>query len=116
MTQKSSTFSIAGGLLAAVGASICCAGPLVLLLLGISGSWISNLTLFEPYKPLFILATLVMFGWAGWKIYRPVRACETGTPCADTAIQKRRKWIFWITAVMALILVSSSYWILWFVQ
>ena len=48
---KSSQLSILGGLAAAIGASACCAGPLVLLLWGISGSWISHLTLLDPYRP-----------------------------------------------------------------
>lgn len=30
---------VCGGILAAIAASTCCAGPLVLLMLGISGRW-----------------------------------------------------------------------------
>jgi len=102
------------GILAAVGASLCCAGPLVLLLLGISGSWIVNLTLLEPYRPLFILMVFVLFGFAGWQIYRPIETCEEGTACAVPQVRRRRQLIFWLTALTALLLVSSSYWIVWF--
>jgi hypothetical protein len=43
---------IAGGaLIGAVLASACCIVPLVLVMLGISGAWIANLTALEPYKP-----------------------------------------------------------------
>jgi len=42
------------GGLAAILASTCCLGPLVLVALGLSGAWIGNLTLLEPYRPLFI--------------------------------------------------------------
>lgn len=42
----------AGGL-AAILASTCCLGPLVLVALGFSGAWIGNLTVLEPYRPLF---------------------------------------------------------------
>ena len=49
-----------GGIIAALGAGVCCVGPLLLLLLGVSGSWIGNLTAFEPYRPLFI--AFVVFG------------------------------------------------------
>ncbi|MDH4275536.1 MAG: mercuric transporter MerT family protein, partial [Gammaproteobacteria bacterium] len=38
------------GGLAALLASTCCLGPLVLLLLGISGAWIGNLRFLEPYR------------------------------------------------------------------
>ena len=38
---------MAGGL-AAIGASLCCLAPLVLITLGISGAWMSSLTAMEP--------------------------------------------------------------------
>lgn len=114
MSQKESNLPLIGGLLAAVGASICCAGPLILLLLGISGSWISNLTVLEPYRPIFIVVVLALFGFAGRKVYRPVEECEPGTVCAIPKARKRRQVIFWLSALAALLLVTSNYWIIWF--
>lgn len=114
MPNKESNLPLIGGVLAAIGASVCCAGPLVLLLLGISGSWISNLTLLEPYRPIFIVAVLVLFGFAGWKIYRPIEDCEPGTTCGVPQVRKRRQLIFWLTLLTALVLVTSNHWILWF--
>ena len=49
---------LAGGL-AAILASTCCLGPLVLLMLGVSGAWIANLTALEPFRPYFIGATVL---------------------------------------------------------
>jgi mercuric ion transport protein len=40
--------SLIAASLAAVGASICCVGPFVLLMLGVGGAWIGNLTALEP--------------------------------------------------------------------
>lgn len=48
----------AGGL-AAILASTCCLGPLILVALGFSGAWIGNLTALEPYRPIFIGVALV---------------------------------------------------------
>ena len=79
MSKKHTHFPILGGTLAAFGAGLCCAGPFVLLLLGISGSWIGNLTLLEPYQPLFILVVVTLFGFAGWQLYRPIEHCQPGT-------------------------------------
>src|ERR1700692_3167399 len=64
----------AGGL-AALLASTCCLGPLVLVALGVSGAWIGNLTLLEPYRPVFIGAALVALFFAGRRIFRPAAAC-----------------------------------------
>ncbi|MBV1899226.1 MAG: mercury transporter, partial [Cycloclasticus sp.] len=52
MSKSNPNFPIIGGVIAAIGAGLCCAGPFVLLLLGVSGSWIGNLTLLEPYRPI----------------------------------------------------------------
>lgn len=51
--------ALAVGGLAAVLASTCCLGPLVLVTLGFSGAWIGNLTALEPYRPIFIGVALV---------------------------------------------------------
>ena len=51
----------AGGL-AAILASACCLGPLVLIALGFSGAWIGNLTVLEPYRPIFIGAAQINDG------------------------------------------------------
>jgi mercuric ion transport protein len=115
MEQKQSNLLMIGGVLSAIGASICCVGPLLLLLLGVSGSWIANLTTFEPYRPIFFLFVLLSFGYSGWKIYRPIGECEPDTACSVIVIQQRRKITFWLSALMVIVLVTSSYWILWFV-
>lgn len=114
MINNDSNLPILGGIIAAIGAGMCCAGPFVLLLLGVSGSWIGNLTLLEPYRPLFILVVVGLFGWAGIKVYRPVEECEPGEVCAIPEVRRRRQVIFWFTAISALVLVTSNYWIIWF--
>ena len=116
MSDNNSKLPIIGGMLAAVGAGLCCVGPFLLLILGVSGSWIGNLTLLEPYRPFFILVVIILFVWSGIKIYRPIAACEPGTTCATPQIRKKRQIIFWLATITALILVTSNYWILWFIQ
>ena len=103
---KSSQLSILGGLAAAIGASACCAGPLVLLLLGISGSWISHLTLLDPYRPIFIFVVVVLFGFAGWKIHQPVENCADDEACAVPKVRTRRKAVFWFTTLLAFVFVT----------
>lgn len=90
------------GVLAAIGASVCCVGPLVLLALGIGGAWIANLTAFEPYRPLFIGLTLLFLGLAFRKLYLVPQACAPGAPCADSRTTKRQRRMFWSVAVLLL--------------
>src|SRR3546814_9143726 len=48
---KQANWVAAGALIGAGLASACCVVPLLLVMLGISGAWIANLTALEPYKP-----------------------------------------------------------------
>src|SRR6516165_1206187 len=75
-----------GGLLGALVASSCCIMPLVLFGLGVSGTWIGNLTRLAPYQPIFIVASLVCLGAGAWLVRREsVRTCAEGEACARTA-------------------------------
>lgn len=53
VTEATGRWSLGGALVAAVAASVCCLGPLVLLALGVSGAWASSLRALEPYRPTF---------------------------------------------------------------
>src|SRR5258708_31930255 len=67
-----STALFAGGL-AAILAPTCCLGPLVLISLGFSGAWIGNLTVLEPYRPFFIIGSVVPLFFAGRQIFPPAQ-------------------------------------------
>ena len=98
----------AGGL-AAILASTCCLGPLVLVTLGFSGAWIGNLTVMEPYRPIFIGAALVALFFAARRIYRPAAACTPGEVCAIPQVGTIYKFIFWIVAVLVLVALGLPY-------
>src|SRR5579859_466916 len=92
---------LAGGV-AAVLASTCCLGPLVLVTLGFSGAWIGNLTVLEPYRPIFIGAAFVALFFAGKRIFRPAQACAPGEVCAVPMVRTTYKIIFWVVAALVL--------------
>lgn len=97
------------GALAAVGASLCCVGPLVLVTLGIGGAWISSLSKLEPLRPIFIVATLALLAWAWHKLYRAPEVCELGKLCADPTVRVRQRVIFWIVSAALVLLLSFPY-------
>lgn len=106
MADMSAKGPIAAGVLAAIGASVCCVAPLVLLALGISGAWISNLTALEPYRPVFIGLTLVFLGLAYRRLYLVPQTCTPGADCADPRVLRRQRFLFWIVTVLLLGLVA----------
>ena len=98
--------SLLASLLAAIGASVCCVGPLVLLLLGIGGAWVANLTALEPLRPWFIAATLLFLGLGFRHLYLQPQVCEPGAACAEPIVVKRQRLIFWVVALALLALLS----------
>uniref|UniRef100_UPI003F49A9A8 mercuric ion transporter MerT n=1 Tax=Cupriavidus taiwanensis TaxID=164546 RepID=UPI003F49A9A8 len=107
-TQKGRGALAVGGL-AAILASTCCLGPLVLVALGVSGAWIGNLNLLEPWRPVFIGAALVALFFAGRRIFRPAAACTPGEVCAIPQVRATYKLIFWIVVVLVLIALGFPY-------
>jgi mercuric ion transport protein len=97
---------LAGGL-AAILASACCLGPLVLITLGISGAWIANLAALGPWRPAFIALALValFFAWRG--IWRPAAECAPGAVCAVPRVNVAYKVLF--AVVCALVVIALGF-------
>ena len=100
---------LAVGGIAAILASTCCLGPLVLVALGFSGAWIGNLTVLEPYRPVFIGAALVALFFAWRSIFRPAQACTPEQVCAIPQVRATYKVIFWVVAALVLVALVFPY-------
>ena len=100
MIQKSSARPLIAGLVAGIAASLCCIGPLVLVMLGIGGAWISKLSALEPYRPYFLAIALIFLFLAHRQIYKaPVAAaCVPGSLCALPQTNRIYKWLLWLVA------------------
>jgi mercuric ion transport protein len=109
MTEdKSESRSLLAGGIAAVLASVCCVGPLVLVALGLGGAWASNLTLLEPLRPMFLIIAVAALVFAYRKIFlAPTSSCEPGAMCAAPKTQSTYKAVFWV--VTALVLLSLGF-------
>jgi len=91
--------------LAALLASTCCVLPLALALAGISGAWISQLHVMEPYSDSLLVLAFAALAWAAWRIYG--RSAQTQAVCeADRVCQPVshtvRTW-FWLVLLIALV-------------
>ena len=113
MDNSTPAIPIVGGVLAAIGASLCCVMPLILVVLGIGGTWVGTLTDMRPYTPYFLISVAGMFIWSGFLLYRPVEKCKPGSVCAIPTTRHRYRLIFWVSVVVSLVLVTGIYWIPW---
>jgi|GEM_PF-758934 len=89
--------------------SLCCVAPLVLLALGIGGTWISSLTALEPYRPVFIGITLLFLFLAFRRLYLLPASCAPGDACALPATRRNQRIIFWLVCVLLIALLAFPY-------
>jgi mercuric ion transport protein len=104
--MQTATKQLWAGVLAALIGSLCCVAPLVLLTLGISGAWISQLTALEPYRPIFIGITLVFMGLAFRQLYIVPARCTPAEACANPPLQRRQRQVFWVVVVALAALIA----------
>ena len=105
-TTTSSRRSLIAAFLAAIGASVCCVGPLVLLALGIGGAWVSTLTAFTPYRWIFVTIALGFLGWAFYRLYIEPRRCKPGDACSIPATLRNQRIIFWVVTILLMALIA----------
>jgi mercuric ion transport protein len=104
---KAETGSLVTSGVAGVVASACCAGPLILVSVGLGGAWVSRLTALTPYRWIFIGVAAAALAFAWRRIYRPAAKCEPGQVCAVTEARRAYKIAFWL--VTAFVAASAAF-------
>jgi mercuric ion transport protein len=103
--------SVAAGI-TSTAASICCIGPLAIALLGVNGAILA--AGIKPYRPYLLGGSLLMLGYAFWRIYRPRASADVQT-CSVRAGRWSRLvlWaaaVLWVLAVVIQI-AADRYWL-----
>lgn len=110
MTQATtSRTALAAGGVAAILASACCLGPLLLVSIGLGGAWMSNLHVLEPLRPFSIAVAVLALLVAYRQVFSPVADCKPGDACAMPSTRLAHKVIFWIVAGLALVALTFPY-------
>jgi mercuric ion transport protein len=104
MSSKAANSGVlAFGGLAAILASSCCLGPLILVMLGFGGAWIGNLSALEPYRPMFLGFTVIALVIAAYRLYRPQQLCDADGNCATPKSLRLQKGIFVLVTLLAIV-------------
>ena len=100
------------GILAAIGASLCCITPVLAVLAGSTGL-ASSFSWMNPFRPYLIALTIIVLAYAWWDKLKPKKA---EIECACDA-DKEGKVSFWYTktflaivTVFAAVMISFPYW------
>lgn len=108
---KTGRLADASSILASIGASACCLGPVVLVALGFGTAAGAVSAFFAPLAPLRPYLLVVSFGIVGWRLvslYRGERACEAqeGHPCPAEGRWREKALTWGVLGVVALFAVS----------
>ena len=107
MSQRTERRALFASALAAIAASACCIGPLVLVSLGLGGAWLAELRVLEPYRLWFAGAAVVALAMAYPRIFRRAQACRPGEVCATPKVNAVYRVLFgFVAAVVAIDIVS----------
>ena len=109
--ENKSKWLVGGGILAALTASLCCIGPLILTVLGVSGA--AALSKLEVLRLPMIGLVILLFGIAGYSLFRKRETCEPGSICADPVKYKRMVIAYWVGLALAILGIASPNWIVW---
>ena len=87
-----------GAAATAAAASLCCVGPAVVSIVGVSGA-VAAAGL-KPYRPFLILGSMALLGLAFWLTYQPRTAASGGAVACRTRAGRMSRRIVWIAAVV----------------
>ena len=100
MEPQKQSWLLAGGLLTALAASVCCVGPVIALALGATGFAASSR--FSAGRPYFLAAAFLLLAGAWYLTYRrPRRECSEGEACAPNTSRRLPKIALWIITAIA---------------
>lgn len=98
-----------GGIGAGIASALCCVGPLVAVLIGVSGAGLA--ATFDPLRPYFLGAAVLSLGSGFYWVAREEKAaCEPGKPCATPAARRSMKRWLWVGTVLALVFALFPWW------
>lgn len=109
--ENKSTWLIGGGVVAAIAASLCCIGPLILTIIGVSGA--AAMAKFDILRVPMIIIVIILFGTAGFYLFRKKEVCEPESICADPKKYKKMVMAYWVGLILSILGIFSPYWIVW---
>ncbi|MBI3587270.1 MAG: cation transporter, partial [Ignavibacteriales bacterium] len=105
--MEKTTLTSVGGVIAAVIASLCCIGPVIVVFLGVGS--IAAFSVFEAYRSYLIGLTVAFIGLAFYFTYRKREIkCEDGT-CKIESASKWAKTGVWSATILTILAIGFPY-------
>lgn len=105
-TDKMTLFASIGSVISGLVASLCCIGPLVFVILGLSGA--AFFAKLEQFRWLFGVVALGFLALGFFFVYRKKEECAPGTSCAISPRKRKlNKIILWIATILLIAFIFS---------
>ena len=106
-SDRASAWALTTAAIGSILASSCCALPLLLVSVGLTGAWLGHLRVLQPYSPVLLAISVTALLAAGYRIFFS-RMRMRMRPLYRAA--------FWIIAALTLILLLMPVIAPWFYQ
>jgi len=106
---KRESLVIGGGVLAAIGASLCCIGPLLFVALGIGAFGAASV--FESARPYLLGAAVLALAFGFYRTYFRRESCAPGEVCATKPINRASRAALWVASVAVLAFALAPYYV-----
>ncbi|TQI80879.1 mercuric ion transport protein [Serratia fonticola] len=108
---KESVVTLVAALLAAAASTLCCLGPLLYLVFGISAAGLTGISAFSWLQwPMTALAIgLMVRGF--WRLYlspRPV--------CVNVVSRRTLLWLYWLSVPLVVVMITYPYVLPWLLE
>ncbi len=107
--MKRESLVIGGGVLAAIGASLCCIGPLLFVALGIGAFGMA--AAFESARPYLLGAAVLALTFGFYRTYFRRESCAPGEVCATKPINRASRAALWVASVAVLAFALAPYYV-----
>jgi mercuric ion transport protein len=106
-TVTGSALGAVGSAAVAIFASLCCAGPAVVAVLGAGGAVAAAGLV--PYRPYFLAASFALLGIGFWRSYWPHRS-PSGAACS-VSMGRRVRAALWVSLAVTLVAAVLSFFV-----
>lgn len=107
--ENKESMMIGIGVVAGFLSSLCCIGPFIFTILGISG--VAVFSRFDNLRNPLIVLVIVLFVFTGYSLLRKRNSCETGILCVDQKKSRKLLVSYWIGLILVVLGLMSPYWI-----
>ena len=101
--------AVSGAVLTAIGASLCCIGPILTLVLGVGA--FGAATIIASARPYLLVAAVLALAFGFYRLYFRREACARGEACATKPASRVAHLALWTASVAVLIFALSPYYV-----